>query len=314
MNRPFSDEEFQEKINSCLNSLEEFQSLKISKNKIQIKYKNKLHKEDGPAVIYKNGREEWYINGKRHREDGPAVDAQKIKIWYKKGLRHREDDLPALITFYSKNNLKVWYKEGLKHRKSPLPAVEYYKEEKVSRTEWWNYGVLKETKDDEVVIVYENDIAKSIRTKDSYSEFEGKDVVYLSNKKGKFWFKNNKLHRDEYYLPAAIYYSDVVIWYQHGLKTRTHGPAMEFADGTKKWYLWDKLHRIDGPAIERPNGDNEWYENGNFIKCSSKIRKIKRWFRKNVLEDETGDAAFSLVFGLMLFIIIFTFSLYFYLK
>lgn len=38
-------------------------------------YKNgKLHREDGPAVIYNNGRKEWWVNGRRHREGGPAVE------------------------------------------------------------------------------------------------------------------------------------------------------------------------------------------------------------------------------------------------
>jgi len=32
-----------------------------------------LHREDGPAVVYKNGSyKAWYINGELHRIDGPA--------------------------------------------------------------------------------------------------------------------------------------------------------------------------------------------------------------------------------------------------
>ena len=34
---------------------------------------NKLHRTDGPAVIYKNGDKEWFVNDKLHRIDGPAV-------------------------------------------------------------------------------------------------------------------------------------------------------------------------------------------------------------------------------------------------
>jgi hypothetical protein len=34
----------------------------------------KLHREDGPAIIYSNGSKHWYINGKRHREDGAAIE------------------------------------------------------------------------------------------------------------------------------------------------------------------------------------------------------------------------------------------------
>jgi len=32
-----------------------------------------LHREDGPAIEWADGSEEWYLNDKRHREDGPAI-------------------------------------------------------------------------------------------------------------------------------------------------------------------------------------------------------------------------------------------------
>lgn len=35
----------------------------------------KLHREDGPAVIYPFGTKEWWIKGRRHREDGPAIES-----------------------------------------------------------------------------------------------------------------------------------------------------------------------------------------------------------------------------------------------
>jgi hypothetical protein len=31
------------------------------------------HRTDGPAVIYPNGDQEWWVDGKRHRSDGPAI-------------------------------------------------------------------------------------------------------------------------------------------------------------------------------------------------------------------------------------------------
>jgi len=56
-----------------------------------------LHREDGPAVIYANGDQEWYVNGKLHRKDGPAVTwADGYKVWYINGKRHRTDG-PAVI-------------------------------------------------------------------------------------------------------------------------------------------------------------------------------------------------------------------------
>lgn len=32
-----------------------------------------LHRENGPAVEYEDGSEEWYLEGKLHRVDGPAI-------------------------------------------------------------------------------------------------------------------------------------------------------------------------------------------------------------------------------------------------
>ena len=33
-----------------------------------------LHREDGPAVEWFDGRKSWYQNNKRHRLDGPAIE------------------------------------------------------------------------------------------------------------------------------------------------------------------------------------------------------------------------------------------------
>lgn len=32
------------------------------------------HREDGPAMVWKNGKKEWLKNDKRHRVDGPAIE------------------------------------------------------------------------------------------------------------------------------------------------------------------------------------------------------------------------------------------------
>ena len=34
---------------------------------------NRLHRLDGPAIIWANGDQAWWVNGQRHRLDGPAV-------------------------------------------------------------------------------------------------------------------------------------------------------------------------------------------------------------------------------------------------
>jgi hypothetical protein len=48
--------------------------------------KNKLHREDGPAIERANGDKLWYLNDQRHREDGPAIEyASGAKYWYLNG-------------------------------------------------------------------------------------------------------------------------------------------------------------------------------------------------------------------------------------
>lgn len=37
----------------------------------------KYHREEGPALIRKNGNKYWYKYGKLHRLDGPAADLSK---------------------------------------------------------------------------------------------------------------------------------------------------------------------------------------------------------------------------------------------
>ena len=57
---------------------------KISPDGSQRWYLNdKLHREDGPAIICPDGTQRWYLNGKCHREDGPAIIySDGTQVWY----------------------------------------------------------------------------------------------------------------------------------------------------------------------------------------------------------------------------------------
>ena len=68
-----------------------------------------LHRIDGPAVEYKDGTKEWWINGKLHRIDGPAVErANGTKAWYIDGELYRIDG-PAVERA---NGRKEWWING----------------------------------------------------------------------------------------------------------------------------------------------------------------------------------------------------------
>lgn len=43
------------------------------------------HREDGLAVEWDNGGEEWLVNDMYHRLDGPAMNVTNYKEWYIKG-------------------------------------------------------------------------------------------------------------------------------------------------------------------------------------------------------------------------------------
>lgn len=61
-----------------------------------------LHRVDGPALEYADGRKVWWLNGKRHRVDGPAVERTNgDKVWWANGKVHRVDG-PAVE--YSNGN------------------------------------------------------------------------------------------------------------------------------------------------------------------------------------------------------------------
>jgi len=65
-----------------------------------------IHKEDGPAIEYYSGWQEWYLNGKLHREDGPAVKYNdKGKEWHLNGERYTEEEYFNIINLKKKDRV-----------------------------------------------------------------------------------------------------------------------------------------------------------------------------------------------------------------
>ena len=67
---------------------------------IEYKLLNRIHRDnDLPAIIYSNGTQEWYRNGRRHRNnDRPAVIySNGTQEWFQNGQLHRDNDQPTLI-------------------------------------------------------------------------------------------------------------------------------------------------------------------------------------------------------------------------
>ena len=62
----------------------------------RIEFKNKdgrLHRKNGPAVIWDDGDKEWFLNGEHHRADGPALILGKgYKEWFLNGTQYNKMD------------------------------------------------------------------------------------------------------------------------------------------------------------------------------------------------------------------------------
>jgi len=62
--------------------------------------KKQYHREDGPAIEWKNGRKEWFYKGRLHRGDGPAVEQPNGKNeWYYLGMRFPEPNIKLIPTW-----------------------------------------------------------------------------------------------------------------------------------------------------------------------------------------------------------------------
>jgi phage pi2 protein 07 len=75
---------------------------------VEYRLDGELHCEEGPAVIYFDGKKEWWKHGKLHRENGPAIfyPNGKGEVWYFEGKLHRKNE-PAIITSYKELVVKI---------------------------------------------------------------------------------------------------------------------------------------------------------------------------------------------------------------
>ncbi len=87
---------------------------------IIFRFNGQMHRDDGPAVVYANGRQEWWCHGKLHREGGPAVMIPNHHVnWFNNGLHYLDGNQPAIIL---KNyGLLVWFRNGRVSRDNKRP-------------------------------------------------------------------------------------------------------------------------------------------------------------------------------------------------
>ena len=88
---------------------------------------------------------------------------------------------------------------------------------------------------------------------------------------GAYAWRNASGQRHREHGPAIEWADGSKEYFVNGRRHRTDGPAVEYSDGSKAWYFNDKLHRTDGPAVEWADGTKQWFLNGKIKRKISQI-------------------------------------------
>jgi hypothetical protein len=224
----------------------------------------KLHRDDGPA--YEDTKQEhWYKNGLRHRENGPAIITKdgKEPTYYRDGQLHR-DDGPAYVDVAKTQH---WYKKGVRHCATgpaviySTGAVEYYLDGVYyhNKTSWENK--IKAMSANEITSTRIGNRVEYRNKAGSLHREDGPALVYDSG--DEYYYINNKLHRLD---GPAVISSSGTQYYNNGLRHRVGAPAVITNYGTCEYYQHGKLHRLDGPATHAKNGTyGRYYVNGRHM-------------------------------------------------
>lgn len=187
----------------------------VSDNSIWMRFDNqdqawckdgKAHREDGPAYIFDDGEEIYFLDGKRlERSDWE----QQIK------LKH-----PHLIEQGQPTKKKITKRTS---KKALLKQIEELRKDKI----WKKIVENWEDRADDLFIELENYIKQLTKDGDNlYVKFSGKE--------GEEYYKNGKLHNDSGY--AILFPWGVKEWYKDGKLHREDGPAVVTKDAVR-YYL-----------------------------------------------------------------------------
>ena len=138
--------------------------------------KGKLHRIDGPALIYyynnKISYVVWYCDGKINRKYGPARirfrrdGGELVEEWWYVEDKINRLNFPAHFEYYYSNGkiyTENWYENDLLHRSGDLPAIITYGEDGIIYSEiYYMHGLYCRADDKPTKISYhENGLKKS---------------------------------------------------------------------------------------------------------------------------------------------------------
>ena len=80
--------------------------IEVDEERVIWRLNGKIHREDGPAVIWADGGQEWWLNDQIHREDGPAVvSSDGSQEWYLNGKRMTKHEWRQKVDNINDNSL-----------------------------------------------------------------------------------------------------------------------------------------------------------------------------------------------------------------
>jgi len=259
--------------------------------------KGQIHRLDGPAFIYRNGREEWYWEGRR--TPAPASITSDTLMWKHNGVPHR-DHGPAIVDF--KNDSLTWYFDSKPHRDTGPARTAI--SNSLKNNEWYWNGhktpepqLVKEANpqkpyrrilfwvNDDSIVHREHGPAIITTLNDGHPKYEFfKDGLEYKNDAAEVIPSAGiRQFRPPYEPPLRMSQTGSRYW-KDGFKGyhRLCGPAIIFFDGEERWYwegerttnpvrednrlVWkdddDQIHRKYGPAVVYPNGAREYWQHG----------------------------------------------------
>lgn len=179
----------------------------------------KLHRKDGPAVIYEDGTQEWWLEGIRHRYDGPAIYNPNKKIVV--NIKHGKIE----------NQVSTYYGGLLETFIDPVILIQ----------------ILSK-----ITTTCEYIPSKTEKIKDKTCFYENGMLVYETyEKSSQNFYKYGVKHNDK--APAVIDNVNLQeIWYYYGMLHNTKGPAYIHITPKFTYYMWYQFGRLqslnDDPA------------------------------------------------------------------
>jgi len=215
-----------------------------------------LNRKNSPAILFEDGSKEWWANGKLHREDGPAVIYNKYTEFLHFNLyKHRK-------FFCNMTNIfpgyKQWWVDGRPHRENAPAIIDSFGSEIYYLNGVRGKCIVKRN------LSYffndekrpHNDYGPSIVTVKNTDYLEGElnyNSYHLRNLIDKIvWYTDGKMNRED----GPAYISDKNIkWFKYGKLHRLDGPAIYNYYNTRRWF-------ISGKSINRTQVEN-WIKKNN---------------------------------------------------